>query len=466
MKKTCKINNLSPEQKNIDLAKQKQLKSEEYIALSNEEKKRKSKKNPSKLPYEINPYGVNFFNVWKKFPKKMFFVFCSAILYNIAIATFLAKAATVATGVSAIVQAITFTVSSTAPYFAFIYFFMNLPLIIAFWKKNSRLFMILTTYWLLWQVAFQSILLIGPIGHFFNKISIYYINWISPVDSRFTNEFKSLIPWESYGTYQNSYRHLFQWINTNPTSQDGLYLLSINNSLEAGVIKELGYIHQITQSQFNQLNHFKNIIENGYANPTWPIIVYAVIGACMAGSASGISWKNSASTAGGDFIIYYISRVKQKSVGHISTIVALIFGAFSIVTISIVELLGISSDRPFNIAALILRILSFFAYVFIYISFIDLIFPKYRKIRIEIYTKNPDKIIDRLKIINYWHGYNIDKLTAGYTNTETVRIETFALYLEQNIIKNEILLADPAAWMTVSRVHNIIGKLDTSRVES
>lgn len=104
--------------------------------------------------------------------------------------------------------------------------------------------------------------------------------------------------------------------------------------------------------------------------------------------------------------------------------------------------------------------------MFIYISFIELIFPKYRKIRIEIYSKTPEKIIDRFKLINYWHGYNIDKLVAGYTNTETVKIETFALYLEQNLIKNEILLADPNAWMTVSRVHNIIGKFDTSKVES
>lgn len=451
----------------LDLAKTNQLKTEEFIALKKENKKRKNKKLPSNVPYDLNPYGVTFFNVWKKFPKKMLMVFLSAILYNVAIATFLAKAATVATGVSALVQALTFTVSVTAPYFAYIYFLLNLPLIIIFWNKNSRMFMILTTYWLLWQVAFQSVLLIGPVGHFFHKISIYYVNWISPSESNFTNDFKSLIPWDVYGTYANSYHNLFDWMNSLPTpNSEGLYILDLNNSLHAGISRELGYISHLTQSQFEQLSHFKHLIGNGFGNPTWPIIVYAVIGAGMAGIAGGIAWKNSASTAGGDFIVYYISRVKQKSVGHISTIVALIFGAFSIVTITIVELLGISADRPFNVAGLLLRILCSIAFVFIYISFIELIFPKYRKIRIEIYSKTPEKIIDRFKLINYWHGYNIDKLVAGYTNTETVKIETFALYLEQNLIKNEILLADPNAWMTVSRVHNIIGKFDTSKVES
>ncbi|WP_330463407.1 DUF2179 domain-containing protein [Metamycoplasma gateae] len=447
----------------IELSKNNQLKSEEFIALKKENKKRKQKKLPSNAPYDLNPYGATFFNVWKKFPKKMLMVFISAILYNVAIATFLAKAATVATGVSALVQALTFTVSATSPYFAYIYFGFNLPLIIIFWRKNSRLFMILTTYWLLWQVAFQSILLIGPVGHSFDKVSIYYINWLSPNGGNYQNSLRSLIPWEVYGTYSNSYRNLFEW--SRPEFIDGIYYFK-NNALEVAVSKELGYIKYITEVQFEQLMKFKDMISRGFANPTWPIIVYAVIGAGMAGVAGGIAWKNSASTAGGDFIVYYVSRVKQKSVGHISTIVALIFGAFSITTITIVELLGVSPDRPFNAAGLLLRVLCSISYVFIYISFIELIFPKYRKIRLEIYTKTPEKIIERFKLIRYWHGYNIDKLISGYTDTETVRIETFALYLEQNLIKNEILLADPNAWITVTKVHNIIGKFDTSKVES
>ncbi|BAP39465.1 DUF2179 domain-containing protein [Metamycoplasma canadense] len=446
---------------NLNVEKINQLNSEEFKALSKQNKNRKNKKNSSNLKYEINPYGVTFFNVWKKFPKKMLMVFLSAILYNIAIATFLAKAATVATGISALVQAITLTVSSAAPYFAYIYFILNLPLIIIFWKKNSRLFMILTTYWLLWQVAFQSLLLIGPVGNVFQKVSIFYINWFSPSKNGHTNSFKALIPWDVYGTYNNSYNNLFEWIKTDPQSINGIY------TLNSDVSAELGYINSLNKAEFEQLKAFKDILsKNTFSNPTWPIIVYTLIGAGTAGIAGGIAWKNSASTAGGDFIVYYISRVKQKSVGHISTIVALIFGGISIFIITIVELLGISNSRPLNIAALLLRILCSVVYVFIYTLFIELIFPKYRKIRIEIYTKNPQKIINHFKAINYWHGYNIDKLVGGYTNTETVRIETFALFLEQNLIKNEILIADPTAWMTITKVHNIIGKFDTSKVES
>ncbi|SYV90775.1 Uncharacterised protein, partial [Metamycoplasma alkalescens] len=70
--------------------------------------------------------------------------------------------------------------------------------------------------------------------------------------------------------------------------------------------------------------------------------------------------------------------------------------------ITIVEGVGLSPGKPFNFGALLLRILCSAVYVVIYISFIELINPKYRKIRIEIYTKNPEKIIARFKEINYW----------------------------------------------------------------
>ncbi|PZW01491.1 DUF2179 domain-containing protein [Metamycoplasma auris] len=447
--------------------------SEEFNALSSQIKKKK--KGSNSLGYNINPYGVNFFNIWKKFPKKMLMVFISAILYNLAVAIFLGKAAAVATGLSAIVQAVTLTVSKAAPYFAYIYLGLNLPFIFIFWKKNSRLFMILTTYWLLWQVAFQTLLLVPQVSDIFKRISIYYVNWYAP-DSieapRFKNEFRGLIPWETYGAYSHSYKNLFAWMNNNIDNNINIfanantYTFNLSKPLEAGVSLELGKIKYITQNQFYQLSHFKTLIDNGYNNPTWPIIVYVAIGAIMAGIAGGMAWKNSASTSGADFVVYYLSRVKQKSIGHISLILAIIFGSFAFILITIIEALGVTVDKPFNFGGLLLRFLGSALYVVIYIFMLEFIYPKYRKIRIEIYTKNPDKIISRFKEINYWHAYNIEKLVGGYTNTETIKIETYALYLEQSLIKNEVLIADPKAWVTITRVHKIYGGLDTSKVES
>ncbi|WP_051520291.1 YitT family protein [Metamycoplasma spumans] len=425
---------------------------EEFKQLKLNRKKRSKRELNRSNGIDLNPYGVTFFNVWKKFPKKMLMIFISAILYNIGVATFLAKAATVATGISALVQSITYTISATAPYFAYIYFAFNLPMIIIFWKKNSRLFMVLTTYWLLWQVVFQSMLLIPAVQNAFDNVSILYVNWNTPKEG-ITNSFKSLIPWDVYGNYLNKYKDLWEGVkNWDPVSR------------EAFVIDNVSY----TREQMQQLRDFYIQLQNGYNNPTWPIIVYAIIGGVCAGSAGGLAWKNSASTAGADFAVYYVSRIKQKSVGRISTIIALCFASFSIVLISSLEIAGViqnNSGKPVNLAALLLRAICTIGYVFLYSAFLELIYPKYRKVKLEIYTKKPEKVIKHFKEINYWHAYNIDGLVAGYTNTETTRIETFALYLEQNLIKGEVLIADPEAWITVTKVHNIFGKFDTSKVD-
>lgn len=369
----------------------------------------KKKFKQPKVTFDLNPFKVNFFNVWKKFPKKVAFIFLSALLYNIGVATFLAKAATVASGVSALVQGLTYTVSQTAPYFAYIYLALNLPFMVAFWKKNPRIFMILTMYWLLFQVLIQSFLLIRPIGDMFHKISIYYVNW------KKTTTWNNLIPWDVYGAYDNS-------PGFTPTP-------------------------------------------SGFSNPTWPIIIYSLIGAVCAGAAAGIAWKNSGSTAGSDIIVYYVSRVKKQSIGFISTIVALIFAAVSIVLIGLLEFFGVNEKKSWNPGAFLVRIISTVLYIFVYNGFLEVIYPKYRKIKITIYTKKAELIIAHLKAINYWHGYNYSTVTSGYNNQGTVKIETLALYLEQNHIKNEILKIDHDAWITISTISRIIGKFDTSKVD-
>ncbi|QQH66092.1 hypothetical protein HYD58_01985 [Mycoplasmopsis bovis] len=61
-----------------------------------------------------------------------------------------------------------------------------------------------------------------------------------------------------------------------------------------------------------------------------------------------MAWKKSASTSGGDFISYYLSRVKQKSIDHISLIFEIIFRTFALILITVMSALGISADKPFN----------------------------------------------------------------------------------------------------------------------
>ncbi|SFW07167.1 Uncharacterised protein [Chlamydia abortus] len=73
-------------------------------------------------------------------------MFISAFLYNIAIATFLKKASSVASGTSTIAQIVTFLVPQANSFFGLLYVSISIPIVFGFWNKNPRLFSVLTFY--------------------------------------------------------------------------------------------------------------------------------------------------------------------------------------------------------------------------------------------------------------------------------------------------------------------------------
>ncbi|TPE58062.1 DUF2179 domain-containing protein [[Mycoplasma] falconis] len=510
----------------------------------------KNVKKINKNTIDINPYKVNIFNVFKKYPKRMLMILISAILYNVAVSIFLTKAATIATGLSAVAQAITMPILILGPYFAYIYLLLNLPLIIYYWRKNSRLFMICTAWWMLFQVILQSIFLLPIIKSGLHQISIYYVNWNVNIP------YSKLIPWEVYGQYNQAFiTKTFINLSTQASDlilpiKDGYIPANFSDLINAwnGFVKDnASYITEnnlpfklMDNSQNIYLSDFYNAIgintkflnstqfatilndnlnikdlttlketldklaktnylfsdyhnlfdgqtilinnvitnaiifdilnvsrlySSGFSNPTWPIIIYTVIGGIMAGIASGLAWKNSGSAGGSDFVVFYISKMKQKSVGRTSSYVALFFCTVSVAVISLLEGIGVAQGKPLNVGGLILRIISSFGYIFLYTAIIELIYPKYKKVKIDVYTKKPDLVISHFKNINYWHGFNIERVIGGFTNTETTVIETYVLFLELKQIKEQILKADPHAWIATTRVNKVVGKFDTSKIE-
>ncbi|RMA77596.1 uncharacterized membrane-anchored protein YitT (DUF2179 family) [Metamycoplasma subdolum] len=360
---------------------------------------------------EINPYKLNFFNIWKKFPKNLIFIIISAFLYNIGVALFLGKAATVASGISAIVQGLTYSLPITQKYFAFIYLGLNIPFIIAFWKKNNRKFMLCTLYWLLFQVVAQSIFLIPQVQSAVNSLTIFNMK-IEKAGGEIVK-----VPWEVYTkTYE----------------------------LKLG----------LTAAETLKIQ-----------NPTWPIIVYSLVGGVLSGAAAGIAWKNHGSTAGSDVFIYYISKMKKKSVGSVSFIIAIIFALFSIIIIGFLEGFGVNPNINWAEDGFIVRIISTAIYIFIFNLFINLIYPKYKKVKIEIYTKKPNEVISHLRSIGYWHGYNYSPVTSGFNDSTSTKVETVALLLELSFIKAEILKIDPSAFIDVTYIYHVFGDFNTSKVD-
>ncbi|MCU4117421.1 YitT family protein [Mycoplasma zalophi] len=412
-------------------------------------------------PFHINSHNLTILNTWKKFPKKLLWMFISAFLFNLGIATFLAKAGTVASGTSALIQVITYTFESLRQYFAIFYLLINLPFIIIFWKKNSRLFMILTLYWLLFQIVSEFFF------YGFDPNKPYVIrDWLQHDFSIYYTSYDldgTKISWSVYpsGNFSGSslVNELGQPIGSDIVGQWQNWTLQkdvINESTQQVVLKAGAH----GWTYFRNLNpHLNMNVE------TWPVIIYTLGGSVLGGLAAAIAWKHSGSTAGSDIFIYYISRVKKMSVGKVSFRIACCFAAFSIIVIGILEYTGSVLDHPWDSSVYLVRCISTVFYIGFYNLIINFIYPKYKKVKIEIYSSKINDICVHFKDINYWHAYSIIKQTSGFTQQENSRIETIALFLEQNEILREIHKVDPKAWINVIPVLNVKGKFNTQKVE-
>lgn len=399
----------------IDIQKSKQL---EKITLKNKKKAQKLEAN-KELYERINPHKVNLLNIWQKYPKKVLWMFVSALLYNLAITVFLRKAATIASGTSSLAQIITFTAPSTENFYGLFYVLINMPLMFIFWKRNPRLFMVLTYYWMFFQILVQLIFIeysglgSNPIVRFINeKISIY-----------------------------------------NPTGRPGDYWAPFGTNIIGKTAAEIAALPK----------------GGMYDGQNWPILIYAILGGVAEGFASVIAWKQRGSIGGTSVISNYIAYRTKKPIGNTFLIVALCFSSFSTITIGSLEYTGNVAKHPWNVGSseteFLVRVCGTLVYLIVFTLLVNKFYPKYKKVKIDIYTSKVEWITEHFKKINYVHAYNIFYGVSGYNHREFGRIETIALYLEKDVIFDEVKKVDPDAWISTSNIHDINGVFDTSKID-
>ncbi|MDC8917116.1 YitT family protein [Metamycoplasma hyosynoviae] len=356
----------------------------------------------------INPYKLNIFNIWKKFPKKIMWMFVSAFLYNIAIAVFLSKAATIASGTSSFAQLITFLAPSTSAYYGLFYVAVNVPLMIGFYWKNPRLFMILTYYWMFFQVIIQLI------------FADY--NGNNPIP-RLISEYISIYKPNGKGSWWDPF---------------GTDIRIPGNENAKGAV---------------------------WDGNTWPVLVYVAIGGLLEGLGSAIAWKQRGCIGGTSVISNYIAYKYKKPVGNMFLLIALFFSGFSTIVIGSLEAAGQIAKREWRGEQFLVRMFGTFVYLIIFTLIVNKMFPKYKKVKIEIFSNKTEWVCEHFKKIGYIHAFNIFYGISGYKHNELAKIETIALYLEKDLIFEEIAKVDPNAWICTSNIHDLNGHFDTSYID-
>ncbi|MCP4336768.1 MAG: YitT family protein [Mycoplasma sp.] len=208
--------------------------------------------------------------------------------------------------------------------------------------------------------------------------------------------------------------------------------------------------------------HF-SLIKVGLVKEKWAIIIQTAIAGILVGFASVICWKNGSSTAGADFIVYYISIKKKKSLGIINSLVT------SSISLSMILIQVILKKVPTggNFIQQIFGPITFGTLSYIFLSSLVLgkFYPKYRKISIKITTKKPDALLKWMNESGYSHGYQINEVTSGYTNQKTWRIETVMLFLESKDFMKKIKHIDPNLFATRVIIKDIYGNFNTNIID-
>ncbi|AZG68610.1 DUF2179 domain-containing protein [Mycoplasma struthionis] len=457
--------------------------------LSKEEKRELYRKKMEVL----NPQKVTLFNVWKKDPKKVLWMLVSAFLYNIALTVFLKKAATIASGTSSLSQIITFTAPSTAQFYGLFYVLVNLPLMFAFLRLNPRMFMVLTYYWMVFQVVVQCIFIeysgrgSNPIVNFINqRITIY--NPLGPIT---VNNQALAYYWDPFGL---DLRILPKITRENHAEILGAANLLLNKKSIVLENKENLFVAKYLANQFNAkdlslvssniVNFFKenrdaialdhlNAVDvlkdtkifGVYDGANWPTLIYAILGGLSEGFASIVAWRQRGSIGGTSVISNYIAYRNKKPVGNVFLMVAICFSSFSTIVIGSLEFTGNISGHVWNSDLFLVRVMGTIVYLLVFSVLVNKFYPKYKKVKIEIYTKRPELLVEKFKLSGYNHPFNIFHGVGGFNHREFGKIETIALYLEKDLILEHAKAVDKQAWITISNIHGIVGSFDTSYVD-
>ncbi|WP_338822857.1 YitT family protein [Mycoplasmopsis felifaucium] len=373
--------------------------------------------------------------------KRLFFIFIAAIIFNFGVVAFLNRGDTIPSGLSGFpMLAVLISKNKGYPqvenYFALMFLAVNVPLFLTFGLKEKKSFVLLTLAFMLFQIV--------------------------------VNLFFTLIPEVKKFIANN--------INIAPGWHKQIHIFDKN-----GV----------------KIGEYENSI-------SWPLLVNGFLGSLCAAAAIAIAWKNAGSTGGTDIVAYYYSTKKQKSVASVifvinmaATCLFLVIFAFAaphkksfdlgllsealinktetntsdlgILNIQLnvnVDALPASfynSVAPRTIIGL--REVSSFLYIVINNIVLNIIYPKYKKVSLEISCKNPDNVIKYFKDVKYWHGYTILKAKSGFTGADIYVISTTLLLLETKSIISDLKSIDPSIWIAIKPVDGILGSFNTKYVE-
>lgn len=245
-------------------------------------------------------------------------------------------------------------------------------------------------------------------------------------------------------------KELFVFGNTRP---EVLKIMESGLSIEKGELNKFGVQILTFVSDVNSNGVF---ITDG--SKFGFMFMYTAAAGLLNGLAYSMALAVGGSTGGLDFVSFYYSYKKNKSIGKMllffnigSVLLSSIIGAY---IPAIIADGNASYERFFS-----QNLVSGIIYSILVTLVINLLFPKDKAVKITIYSEKAHKIRDYLYSKNFNHSLTINTTTGGYSMTEKKNIEIICMFIEIPRILREIRYCDIDTLVTITPLKGIEGKL-------
>lgn len=245
-------------------------------------------------------------------------------------------------------------------------------------------------------------------------------------------------------------KELFVFGNTRP---EVLKIMESGLSIEKGELNKFGVQILTFVSAVNSNGVF---ITDG--SKFGFMFMYTAAAGLLNGLAYSMALAVGGSTGGLDFVSFYYSYKKNKSIGKMllffnmgSVLLTSIIGAY---IPAIIADGNASYERFFS-----QNLVSGIIYSILVALVINLLFPKDKAVKITIYSEKAHKIRDYLYSKNFNHSLTINTTTGGYSMTEKKNIEIICMFIEIPRILREIRYCDIDTLVTITPLKGIEGKL-------
>lgn len=228
--------------------------------------------------------NFNFIEFIKTSWKSILTIILCALFYSFGVINFLSNASLIPSGLSAISVTIVYVQKMLVPYLNLIYLALNIPLLIFFWNKLKKKFMILTIIFLISNAGFGYVFGLNVIKDFFrNHVFVFMENAFEPAlpyPYYYVNNLvyegwpifiylilalvfcgpTSAVVWK-FGASTGGTDVIAHYFSTKKKKEVGMFLMIVGYSIASCALLVIFLLKNFGPSSIqNQINGFKNLI--------------------------------------------------------------------------------------------------------------------------------------------------------------------------------------------------------------